>query len=248
VLDVVLKFDPDYVIHLASNKFRGKIDSGFERMYQENVLMSLNLIQACQNLCKIKRFIFLGSCDEYGYSKHPFDETQCEFPTSVYGLSKLAITKILIALYQTNRFPAVILRPSIIYGPYQGADMFLSALIQSLREKRDFLMSPGNQYRDFVFIDDVTNAIELAILADEKICGQIINIADGESIQLYNLVKLVSNQFDDKAIQLIKIGAISYRDRENMFYSVNINKAREILGWMPEVCLKDGLKRTIQCR
>ncbi len=245
LLDVVCTFDPNYVIHLASNKFRGKIDLDFQRVYQENVVMSLNLIEACQNLCNLDRFIFLGSCDEYGYSNQPFEEKQCEFPNSAYGLSKLAITKFLLGLYQVKKFPAVILRPSVVYGPSQGSDMFLSALIASIREKRDFLMSPGNQYRDFIFIDDVVNAIEMAIFGEKQICGHVINIALGESIQLAHLTEIVSSLFNYNARDLIKIGAVPYRDGENMFYSVNINKAREILGWVPEFSLKEGINMTI---
>lgn len=248
LLDAVGEFNPDYVIHLAGNKYRGKTDLDFQMVYQENVVMSLNLIEACQRLCSLKKFVFLGSCDEYGNSNLPFSETQCELPNSAYGLSKLAITKILIGIYQTKKFPAVILRPSIIYGPNQGSDMFLSALIKSVREKRDFFMSPGHQYRDFIFIDDVINAIEMTILGKNNICGHVINIAAGESVQLANLVEIVSNLFHCNAGCFIKIGAIPYRHGENMSYSVNINKAREILGWVPRINLKDGVKITIHGR
>jgi len=136
------------------------------------------------------------------------------------------------------------LRPSVVYGPSQGSDMFLSALIASIREKRDFLMSPGKQYRDFIFIDDVVNAIEMAILCEKQICGHVINIALGKSIQLAHLTEIVSSLFNYNARCFIKIGAVPYRDGENMFYSVNINKAREILGWVPEFSLKEGVNMT----
>ena len=65
----------------------------------------------------IKRFVQIGSSDEYGNIKAPQQEESREHPISPYSIGKLASTQFLQMLHRTEGFPAVILRPFLIYGP-----------------------------------------------------------------------------------------------------------------------------------
>lgn len=237
---------PDFVIHLAASKNRSNRISNFIDHYSENVAVSTNIINACINLINLKKFIFIGSCDEYGAISCPFVESQRESPINSYGLAKLAVTKMLCALSSLENFPSVVLRPTVIYGPGQGPEMFLSALIQSLVVGKEFEMTLGDQYRDFVYIDDVVNAIISVLSKDNMINGNVFNIGSGKSLQVKEVALLAAKGIGKNSSNLIKFGAIPFRRNEVMDYSVNIKHASELLGWKPMTSLESGLDQTIQ--
>lgn len=245
VAEIFSVLQPDYVIHLAAIKNRNDIGTQFRDSYDTNLSISLNVIEACLELPKFKKLIFLGSCDEYGQVASPFDETQREIPANAYGLSKLAVTKILSGLYQSRQFPSVVLRPTVIYGPNQGDEMFLSALIQSLLAQKDFAMTSGDQYRDFVYIDDMVDAIIKALAAVNQVNGEVVNIGAGASSQVKEIAMLAADLIYPDAYQHLKFGAVSYRPNELMNYAVNIGRAEQLLGWQPTTKLEYGLQQTI---
>jgi UDP-glucose 4-epimerase len=245
VADVFSALQPDYVIHLAGLKDRSSTGAQFRIVYETNLSISLNVIEACLELRHFKRLVFPGTCDEYGKAPSPFDETQREMPENVYGLSKLAVTKMLMGLYQSRQFPSVILRPTIAYGPNQGDDMFLSALIQSLLAQKDFAMTHGDQFRDFVYVNDVVDAIIKAINAGDQVNGSVVNIGAGVSCQVKKVAMLVANLIHPDAYKLLKFGAVQYRPTEAMDYGVNIKRAEQLLGWQPNTLLEQGLQKTV---
>ncbi len=242
---IIATLQPNYVIHLAGTKERVNSGAQFLDSYERNVSISLNVIEACLDLPDFKRLIYLGSCDEYGQAASPYEETQREMPANAYGLSKLAVTKILSGLYQSSQFPSVVLRPTIIYGPNQGSEMFLSALIQSLLAKKDFAMTLGEQFRDFLYVDDAVDAIIKAINAGNQVDGKVINIGAGVSYQVKKIACLVANLIHPAAYTHLKFGAVQYRPHEVMDYATNIMLAEQLLGWKPNTQLEQGLQRTI---
>ena len=245
-IKAIAKIKPDYVIHLASLKNRISTKSEFFTSYHANLLIASNLIEACLDFLNLKRFVFLGSCDEYGDIPLPFNENQQEQPSNSYGLSKLAITKLLLSLSKSLNFPAVVLRPTVIYGPEQGNEMFLPALIQSLLSKKDFAMTQGGQLRDFVYIDDVIAAIISSINANDEVNGNVINIGAGNSHCIKDIALVIANLIGSDAMKHLKFGALPYRQNEVMNYAANINRAQEKIHWKPEIQIEDGLRKTIE--
>lgn len=245
VAEVFSLLSPDYVIHLAGSKNRENNVAQFRDTYDTNLSMAFNVIDACRELKNFKRLIFLGTCDEYGQAPTPYDETRREVPTSAYGLSKLAVTQILSGLFHRCQFPSVVLRPTIIYGPGQGDEMFLPALIQSLLAGRDFAMTAGEQFRDFIYANDVVDAIIKAIIADERVNGAVVNIGSGVSYQIKEIATMVADSIGPAASGLIKFGAVQYRPNEVMDYSVVIARAQALLGWSPCISLEAGVQQTV---
>jgi nucleoside-diphosphate-sugar epimerase len=245
VEDFFLKFKPDYVIHLAYKKSGRLVNQEFRELYDQNIALSLNVIEASLANQNIKGFIFLGSCDEYGVVEKPFLELSQERPINSYGLSKLAVTKILQGLFQAQNFPATILRPSIVYGPGQGVDMFVPSIISCLLAQKEFPMTFGEQLRDFIYIDDLVDAIIYVMLTGARAYGSAINIGSGVSYLLKDVANLIAGMIGESASSLIQMGAMNYRINEAMEYSVNIDLAGKLLGWTPRVSLNSGLESTI---
>jgi nucleoside-diphosphate-sugar epimerase len=148
-----------------------------------------------------------------------------------------------MALWQTHKFPAVVLRPTVAYGPNQDLDMFIPALISSLLKNQDFCMTDGSQTRDFIFIDDVISAIVRAINID--VAGQVINISSGTEVSLSTLVELVLKIIDTDVRKHVLKAILPRRHGEVGRYVATNGLAKDILGWAPTVDLESGLTQTI---
>lgn len=238
----IQNFTPDYVFHLAGSKSRTNSLAEFESSNEINYKGTLNLFEElikCKNLSLV---ITMGTIEEYGSTPPPFKEDSHELPNSAYGLSKLAATKLAMIFYQQFNLPTLVLRPSIAYGPCQGEEMFIPALIKTLLKKEEFKMTEGNQLRDFIFIDDLTEALVNAAYC-KGVDGNVVNIASGTSIKLKDIALQIAEIINSK--ENLKIGEVPYRSSEIMEYSVDISKASLLLQWHPKTKLIDGLKNTI---
>lgn len=241
----VQEINPSIVFHLAYSKSRDAGRVVMNEDYFSNLRVASNMIEAARNLPTLRKFIFLGSCDEYGRQVNPYIETQFEQPLTSYGLSKLAITKTLMSLYVSENFPCIIIRPSVVYGENQGADMFLSALATSIMNRSPFNMTKGEQYRDFIYIDDLIDAILLLLKDFKNITGEVVNISYGKSYRLVDVAREFSNTIAHNGDLLLNIGVNKYRKSEVMDYHVSNVKAKEMLDWYPKTNLKSGVKKVL---
>ena len=166
-------------------------------------------------------------------------------PVSAYSFSKVAAAQLLQTFHRIHGLPIVVLRPSLAYGPGQGNEMFLPALIWSLLRGRRFAMSRGEQTRDYVYIDDVIAALLRAAVCPEA-TGQVINVSSGEPSRIVDIAKLAADLIGNNAESLLDIGKIEYRQGEAINYWADRSKAKQLLGWEPNVTLHDGLARTVE--
>ena len=235
---------PEFVVHLAAAKSRVLDLDVFRTDYQVNLLGTLNLAQACLVAECGSRFVHLGTCDEYGHCAVPFDETSRETPVSAYGVSKLASTHLLQALARTRDFPAVILRPTNVYGPGQTTDMLLPALIQALTRGEEFPMTRGQQTRDYVYVDDLVDAIVKSLLG-KVAAGTVVNISSAAPVQVRDVALMAAQTIGPRASSLLSFGARDYRPGEVMEYWASNARAAELLGWLPRVSLEQGIAWTV---
>ena len=200
-----------------------------------------NLID-CLNKSKIKGFIQIGSSDEYGNNSAPQIETQREAPISPYSYAKVASTHFLQTLYRTEMFPAVILRPFLVYGPGQSEERFIPQIIKGCTNRQEFPVSKGEQLRDFCFIDDFIQAV-FAALDNRSAHGEVINIASGKPISIKKMINTIVDIIGSGEPQFAQV---AYRNGENMALYGDTTKAKEILGWKTSVSLRQGLLKTIK--
>lgn len=243
--EIVLEVKPNYIIHLAALIGHDQNRQLDKKAYEFNTIGSINIIQASQKCSMLEKFVFLGSCDEYGDQGIPFEESLKEMPLSVYGASKLAVTQLLRVLARSEGYPSLVLRPSVVFGPGQGKNMFIPALIESLLREEHFLMSPGQQTRDFIFVGDLIAAISKT-LRHKSDPGDVVNISSGTAINLHDIAMKISELISPGCSSLIKFGGIGYRENEVLEYSVLNGKARKVFGWMPHTSLPHGLRQTIE--
>jgi UDP-glucose 4-epimerase len=238
---VLLKYSPDYIIHLAGLKNRINTRTEFEISMSINYFGTLNILNAADEIKNLKRIVLMGTAEEYGNLKNIYTEDGKTDPSSAYGLSKLSASIIGRIFYKLYGLPVVILRPSIAYGPGQGVEMFIPALIESLIKNKLFDMTPGDQYRNFIFVMDLINAIELT-LNNDQCNGEIINIGASQSVKLKDVAIHIASKLNKE--HLLNIGTIPYRQFELMNYHLDVSKASEILNWTPSFNFNDGINET----
>jgi nucleoside-diphosphate-sugar epimerase len=190
---------------------------------------------------ELRRFVQIGSSDEYGNLSAPQNEKMREEPISPYSLGKLACTQFLQMLYRTEKLPTVTLRLFLVYGPGQDYNRFLPHIIKGCLSNTIFPTSAGEQLRDFCYIDDITDGIMKALMND-SVNGEVINLASGSPIAIRDVVekvqKVVGHGFPE-------YGKIPYRIGENMALYANISKAIEVLGCNSLIAIDQGILKTV---
>ena len=178
---------------------------------------------------------------EYGLAKSPQKENfKCK-PRSVYGKAKFLSTKYLLNLYK-KKFPITVIRLYQVYGPYQDLNRFIPVVINSCKNNKDFPCSHGRQYRDFLYINDLIDAIFL-ILKNEKAKGEIFNIGFGRPLKIKNIIKQILRFYKSGNPQF---DMIKLRKEEQMKIYPDTSKARRVLNWRPKVNFSEGLTKTIK--
>ena len=238
----VLDDDYDYVVNLGGYINHQLFQAGGRLLIDHHFTAVQNLVEMVAS-ASLKRFIQIGSSDEYGGAPSPQRENLRESPISPYSLAKAASTHFLQMLHRTEAFPAVILRLFLVYGPGQNAQRFLPQIIQGCLLNKTFPTSSGEQIRDFCYVEDVVNAVFKTLTSESNnVDGQILNIASGQPISIREVIETV---IDLTARGNADFGAIPYREGENMSLYADISRAGAVLDWCPSVQLEDGLKRTI---
>ena len=200
-----------------------------------------NLLDAVDRDC-LKRFVQIGSSDEYGAAVAPQSEATREASISPYSLAKAAATHFLQMLWRAEQFPAVTLRLFLTYGPGQGEQRFLPQIIRGCLQGRRFPVSEGGQLRDFCYVDDVVEGVFHA-LEVPAVCGRVINLASGIPVTIRFMIEQVRSIIGKGEPDF---GRIANRTGENMALWADTSLARELLGWAPQVPLEEGLARTVR--
>jgi UDP-glucose 4-epimerase len=243
ICSLIEKNGVEYIYHMAGLKNRKNQIEEFSLLMHVNYGGTLSILDCARQYPQhIKHVILMGTTEEYGTAVAPFYETSQELPNSAYGLSKLAATRLALLFYTQYKVPVTIMRPSITYGPGQGTEMFLPALITGLLSDKPFAMSPGLQVRDFLYIDDLIDAL-VVCCEESNLCGEIVNVASGISLQLKEVAEKVACFLQKE--DALQVGAIPYRGFEIMNYSINIDKIKKLSSWRPITSFEEGIKKTI---
>lgn len=239
----VTDFRPNVIIHLATVVNRARDLAPYSELHAANTRSTLHLIRAALDTPDLTRFVHTGTIEEYGRGPVPYQESQREEPITPYSLTKHESVR--IAMYAANEhgLPVVTIRPSLTYGPLQNQRMFISAFIKAALTTKVFDMSPGDQTRDFLYVDDAARAYLLAATTD-GINGEIFNMATSVETPLKDVAKRLEALFNNDII--VNYGARPCDPAiETMRCFMDISKIKKHLGWEPEIGLDEGLPQTV---
>ena len=205
----------------------------------------------CKNLAdifkkrKINKFIQIGSSVEYANQKVPHSEDtlpKINELQSTYGRAKLSSSNYLLNLFYNSQFPVVIFRPYLVYGPGQDDNRLIPHVIKNCLDDKSFPCSNGNQYRDFVYIDDAINLIFKG-LENKKVMGEIFNLCSGKPMKVRNVISFIRKEIKKGKP---KFGQVPFRKDEVLRFYGNPKKAIKYLKYSPKITFLKGLKRTIK--
>ncbi len=247
----ILSANPDIVFHLAGDTTIRKKGVGFDEIsisLEVNLKGTLNLLQAIMNLQSPNpRLIRVGGLEEYGNGPIPFKETQRENPISPYSASQVAATYYSQMIQHYVQFPILTLRPSLVYGPAQNPNFFIPSFITSLLNSSEFEMSELPHYRDFIYVDDVIDALLMAMEkpASSSILTEnlTINICSGHEYSIHEVAQMIQRLMG-KTIKLRPFQTES-RAMSLKHLKGSNERAKNLLHWSPKTSLEEGLLHTM---
>lgn len=232
---------PDIIFHLAASTSPARDPGLTWPMLSANFEATVALAEAAAGL-GIHRFIFAGTCEEYGHQTPPFSENLPLRPLSPYSASKAAATLWLRMQHETQGFPAVILRPFLVYGPGQPPPKLVPSACLAALAGRDFAMTSGRQHRELTYVGDVVDGmIRAATVPDAE--GRVFNLGAGTEHTVLELVETIYALAGGTGVP--RPGAIADRPNDMLHFCADTGRARRVLGWSARTKLSDGLGQTL---
>ncbi|MCD6522600.1 MAG: NAD(P)-dependent oxidoreductase [Candidatus Diapherotrites archaeon] len=246
----------DVVYHLAA-----ELDENSHSVWDTNVEGTRNLLEICKEK-DIQRFIFLSSIGVLGEAKHPLVEDDPYNPQTMYEKSKAEAERIIMDYRLRYQIPYTIIRSTIICGP----NAFWKEIFGAAKRETPIIGS-GKNYWHLVYVDDVVDALVLAMQPQAK--NQIYHVA-GPDVHTYEetykiIRKVLHLRFKPKRIPvaLAKAAAIAHETKSKISGErpsitkmrssiqrlvrnriIDISKAKKELGFNPKYNLEKALEKT----
>jgi GDP-4-dehydro-6-deoxy-D-mannose reductase len=228
----------DRVFHLAARTFVPDSWSDPASFYRSNVLGTANVIQACKSSGAALTFVSAYLYGEPG--SLPIGEDSPIRPNNPYALSKLLAEELCEFHSLRDAIPTTVVRPFNVYGHGQRESFLIPSIIAQVLAGGEVRVNDLSPKRDYVYIDDVTDALERT--AAQSAGYAVYNIGSGGSISVKQLIDTV------QAIAGHDGPVVSRQiSRQNEIQDVvaDIARARRELGWAPKVSFAEGVRRML---
>ena len=245
----------DVVVHLAANTGVGPSVENPRADMEANVIGIFNILEASR-LNKVDKFVFASSGAPIGEVEPPIHEEKAPRPVSPYGASKLAGEGYCSAYYRTFGLKTVSLRFGNVYGPRSKHKNSVVAkfIRQALTGETLEIYGDGNQTRDFIYIDDLINAIRLAVdpipsdlnSPGSLPYGEVFQIATQRETTVNDVGALIKEIVEREKNMHVAIKYCNARLGDVKRNYSDISKARRMLGFQPETNLIEGLMETLR--
>ena len=238
---IFAKEKPDIVVHFAAESHVDRSINDATAFIDTNIKGTQILLDASREY-KVSKFIYISTDEVYGEIPNgKFNESSSIKPNSPYAASKAAADLLVQSYIRTYNFPAIIIRPSNNYGPWQYPEKLVPlAILRIFGGGKIPVYGKGLNVREWLYVEDCVRGI-LAIMSKGKIQ------------ETYNLGSACESKNIDTVKLLLKTLGVSQdrfefvKDRlgHDIRYSLNSRKVNRELGWKPHVLLAQGLKLTV---
>lgn len=223
--------EQDIVIHLAAKTRITPSWIEYEEYYHNNITVSQQLFQQCQEQ-GVKKFIYFSSSSVYGNRFGPMKESDQLLPTNPYAVSKVAAEMALLTQAQRGETELIIVRPFTMYGDFMNVGKNSLAISKFIRaaERDEPLIIEGNgqQERDFIHADDAVRALELIMEQGQH--KHVYNIGSGS----YTSIKAVADAVSSKQVFAPdRIGAVQRTWADiTKIRAMGFKPSVDLLGWL----------------
>lgn len=253
--EIFRKFQFDGVIHLAAESHVDRSISNPMEFIFTNIIGTVNLLNAAREIWKDpegKRFYHISTDEVYGSlgETGSFTETTPYDPRSPYSASKASSDHLVRAYFHTYKLPVVISNCSNNYGPYQFPEKLIPLSINNILHQKPIpIYGKGENIRDWLFVEDHANAIDL-IFHQGKAC-ETYNIGGNNEWTNIDLIRLLCRIMDklldrtpgdsEKLITFVKD-----RAGHDLRYAIDSAKIQKELNWKPSLRFEEGLEKTVK--
>lgn len=220
----------DLILHCATNYGRREISRS--EVVEANLVLPLRLLDL--GLHAGQRLVFVNT------------DTMLDKNVSAYSLSKKQFRDWLRLHAEADELVGINVALEHFFGPGDDQTKFVSSVVRSLlRREPRIALTPGEQQRDFVYIDDVVSAFLCVVeFSQSARCGFYdLELGRGEPVRIRDFVEL-AKKLSGNSETLLDFGALPYRPNETMQIVANTAPLRA-LGWRPAVSLEEGLARMV---
>lgn len=234
--------DVDYVVHFAAESHVDRSIIDVSPFIKTNIVGTTAILDAIRD-SSVKRYVHISTDEVYGSLGEDgrFTEETPLRPNSPYAASKASADLLVRAYYETYCVPAIIIRPSNNYGPYQFPEKFIPLMITNLIKDRPIpIYGKGKNVRDWLFVEDNCKAID--VILHKGRTGEAYNVGGNSEMRNIDLAKAVIKIMDKKEDM---ITFVKDRPGHDFRYALDSSKVESELGWRPETDIMDGLRKTI---
>ncbi len=238
---VVASIRPEWTFHLAVYGAYSS-QSDVRQIIQTNIVNTVNLVEACLKT-GFEAFVNTGSSSEYGFKDHAPTEKEWVDPNSYYAVSKVSAAHYIRYSAQRYKQRMPTLRLYSVYGPYEEPTRLLPTLVlYGLSDRLPPLVNP-NIARDYVYVDDVSEAYLCAAAGHDPELGAIYNIGSGQQTTLREAVETVRRILNIGAEP--QWGTMPDRSWDTDKWISDPSAIRRALGWQANVSFEEGLRQMI---
>ncbi len=233
----------DCIVHLAANTGVPPSVANPRMDMQSNVIGTFNMLEAARQN-NVGKFIFASSGAPAGTVEPPIHEELPPHPVSPYGASKLAGEGYCSAYYQSFGVNTICLRFGNVYGPRskKKSSVVAKFIRQALAGEECHIYGDGTQTRDFIYIDDLIEAIVLSIKKD--VGGETFQIASGKERTVDEVAGIIEGILNEKGHGMtVRYESPRQGDVERNFSDTR--KAKNVLGWVTSMPIEKGVLLTV---
>lgn len=237
---VLRGFKPEVVFHLAAE---ADADESFAHMagaLASNAIGTANVLDAASG-SGAGLVIYADSCKVYGNGPVPYRRAQPDVPVCSYAIGKAAGWQLCRLSSRITGMPVCSLRSTFVYGPRQNPNL-ITHVRDCVRRDAPVRLLGGSQTRDLLYVDDAVRAF-LAAATQPAAWGCVVPAGGGRELSVAELCREIVSLMGSR-IEIVA-GAREPRVTEIWRSYCDNKEARELLGWSPEVSLREGLARTL---
>lgn len=237
--------DMDVIYHLGGMSGVRESISNPDVWFKNNVLGTFNVLESARKF-NIKNVIIASSSACIGDVNPPIHEEIHMKPISPYGASKGCKELYASAYYHSYGMNTVALRFSNVYGPHSTIKTSLVAkfLRKIINGEELNIYGSGNQTRDFIYVDDLVNAIILA--SKKNIGGEIFQISTGIETSVNEMTSVICKEMKKHGFKIPKINYTDPAVGDILTNYADNTKAKNMLEWIPVVDIEQGIEETIK--
>jgi dTDP-glucose 4,6-dehydratase len=234
----------DLIVNFAAETHVDRSIVNSADFIRTNVEGTRVLLEAAKNNGGL-RFHHISTDEVFGAlgpADRPFDEATPYDPRSPYSASKAASDHLVRAYHHTYRLPVTISNCSNNYGPYQHPEKIIPLFIANLLAgKKVPLYGAGENIRDWIHVDDHNRGV--AMIIERGKIGETYCLGGGNEKSNLDITKLILGLMGQREAMIEHIADRPGHDRR---YAIDFRKAREELGWQPQIDFMDGLRATVE--